>query len=473
MKKLHFYLILFIIILFITNLINFLKLNKNIEKYESSDDLEFIEDSSKIPFGDLQDVQETIIDANNNQYNNNNIVDKVAEETKREYDTAKRNETITTKNLLKEQERIKDFIKSIDDLNKYYTVGSALNRKIDPRYKNKRCVESNLDFSGISSGTNSIKACIEACNKNPDCLSFNYFKGSTKKKPYCKLSSLCSLNNTKYNRNFDLYLKKNVPIPSSSNYILNKMKKCDDNKVTLGVFNNTTLSRCSQKCTSDTSCISFDYNNKNKTCRLSKDCYNQNAKFSKDHNLYVDKELSIRPYVVINRIPCQRKFLLIFNYYLHNNSHGSLAITNIGNSGRVRVDRKTNDDIKQIFTFDDGFIKLTNGLCMYYDDNGNGPSNDLPIKFGKCPTTRKKNYLWSLNSNGTITTTNKNKNNNKIYAVNLHGLKFNRTYNGGHNTRNYTKNRAYSYNYRTVNSSQLKLNIYNSRYSTRWLRKYI
>ena len=123
-------------------------------------------------------------------------------------------------------------IVDFDVLKNYHTDldNDTKERTVKQIYKGKKCLDSNLDLSGSVQGYDAIKICAKNCNSNNNCVSFNY----DKKEDKCQLSSICSLNNTQNNDDFDLYFKKTAdPNSPLTDYILYQNSKCKKSLFTL------------------------------------------------------------------------------------------------------------------------------------------------------------------------------------------------------------------------------------------------
>ena len=230
-------------------------------------------------------------DTNRKVVNNNNTIDEAGEVTIQNNNDILSNEENTKINLTNNKNKIEEIIRNLDVLKNYHTdEDDNKQRTVSPEYRGKKCKESNLDLSGNVQGVNALKICAYNCNKDDNCVSFNY---NTKTKK-CRLSSLCSLNNldeeSQNSDDFDLYFKKTADANSPLvNYTLYSNQKCRDTSNTLTHESNT-LKDCAQNCTDNPQCISFDYNKNNKECRLTTDCYNENSNESTNYNLYQKKK---------------------------------------------------------------------------------------------------------------------------------------------------------------------------------------
>jgi hypothetical protein len=427
---------------------------------KDSEETDVLEVGNNLEIDEEDDVKK--IYSGYNGYNN------LEKKVDGEYNKVIRNKKLTKENLLFEKDRIIKLIKNLDVMKFFYTEGESGNLKIKNNYVGKKCKSHTLDLRGGAYGENSIKICANHCQKDKNCIAFNYFKGDDTRKSFCKLSSMCGLQQTDNDDMFDLYFKKNAVVPPTSDYILYPKRKCKNVKTPISV-SNTSLSNCTKKCRNTSGCISFDYNNNTNKCRLYDNCYiDKEQQFHTDvsnvHNLYVDEKLKIIMNKRIVLIPCKKKFLIRLNMFAPTTS---ICINNNNKSGLMKCS-KNKDNLDQIFKFSvEGYLQNVSGKYLYFEDNGdNGPSNGKAILGGRLPPNGNKlNFKWTFKDDGRIVSQSVNKITKKIYAINVKNIQL--------RVDKKDWRHPYSFNLNTVNKQSLELKPYNARSSHRWKRVFI
>jgi hypothetical protein len=377
------------------------------------------------------------------------------------------NVTNTNKILKENQENITRLIVEADVLKNFQTQlnETTKERTILPEYVGKKCKDTNLDLPGSAQGDGALKICAHHCTLNNDCISFNYDRVNNK----CNLSSLCSLNNTEDNNDFDLYFKNNVDTNSPlTNYDLHSNKQCsnDNEKSEFIEHTSNTLKECAENCSDDPGCISFDYNTTTDKCRLTKRCYKENSTNNNKFNLYQKKDISVHPYTRTITIPCQKKHRIVYHKFYNN-----FCLDSQGNKAKLKKCKNKGDSDTQTFIHNSfGYLENNNGKCLYYEPGTSGPQHGKEIKLQTCPTEFKKNYKWNIieNTKGGIKTQAivsdmKNTNTNKEYALNAQ------------NGMQYFSFNDLNNDIKSNNNSQLTLSEYNSTaksHSDTWFRDY-
>ena len=348
----------------------------------------------------------------------------------------------TQKNLKANKDKINNMIVDFDVLKNYHTVldNDTKERTVKQIYKGKKCLDSNLDLSGSVQGYDAIKICAKNCNSNNNCVSFNYDKNENK----CQLSSICSLNNTQNNDDFDLYFKKTAdPNSPLTDYILYQNSKCKKTSTILeeNPFN---LKDCAQVCSDNPKCISFDYNTDTSKCNLTTDCYNENSLDSDNYNLYQKKDIKVHKYINTINIPHNKKNRIILHKF-----YNDFCIDNDGTSAKLKKCTAKGDNDKQTFVYNkNGYLENSEGKCLYYNDSGSGPQNGKHIKLAKCPTQVKDNFKWKFKKNKgghhdntlSIVSGLKNRSTGDEYSIDANSgtkwLKYNGLVNDIHNNNN-------------------------------------
>lgn len=325
----------------------------------------------------------------------------------------------TNLNLNANTIKINNMINDFDVLRHYDTDlnNQTKERTIKSQYRGKKCLDTNLDLPGSVQGHNALKICAQHCNLTDNCISFNYDKVNKK----CQLSSLCSLNNTEDNNDFDLYFKKNATINTDiSDYTLYPRLKCSQPLTELEHISNN-RNDCAKNCTDNPRCISFDYNTNNRKCRLTTDCYNENATTSDNYQLYQKKDIKVHEYINAINIPHNKKNRIILNKF-----YNDFCIDSQGDSAKLRKCAPKGEKENQTFVYNSkGYLENNKGQCLYYDDSGSGPQTGKHIKLKKCPKDFKKNYKWEFRKNKgghhhdtlSIVSALKNRSNNEEYYI--------------------------------------------------------
>lgn len=401
-----------------------------------------VDDNSKI----IQGSGDLLINKKSNILNNAKNINKILKENQ---------QNITR--LIVEADVFKNFQTKLNNDTK--------ERTILPEYVGKKCKDTNLDLPGSAQGEGALKICAHHCSINNNCISFNYDKINKK----CNLSSLCSLNNTENNSDFDLYFKNNVETNSPlTNYDLHSNLKCDENnnddESDFIDHDSSTLKECAENCLDDPRCISFNYNKNTGKCKLAKRCYKENSNINNNYNLYQKKDIKVHEYKDYIIIPCRKKHRIIYHKFYNN-----FCLDSKGNKAKLKKCINKGDSDTQTFIHNSlGYLEDNNGKCLYYEPGNSGPQQGKEIKLNKCPTEFKKNYKWNIieNTKGGIKTKviisdMKNKNTDKEYALNAQkGMKYFK-YNGFNNDIN------------SNNNSQITLTEYNTSSSDNWYRDYL
>ena len=101
--------------------------------------------------------------------------------------------------------------------------------------------------------------------------------------------------------NFDKYFNE-----SHGKFVKYKNRNCDyldiSNVCTVEDTKTCKLN-CAQNCDEDPNCISFEFNKKDKTCRLSSSCYSQNIKKQSNKDIYFKRGATIPSIVQFTKIP--------------------------------------------------------------------------------------------------------------------------------------------------------------------------
>lgn len=369
-------------------------------------------------------------------------IDEIGDKVERTYSNIYKIKERTKEVLDEKKDKIIQSIMELDVLKDYHTLTNTeeTQRWIDPKYENKKCKSEELDLRGGAQCNDKdpnkaqkkcIQICAHHCNLNDNCISFNYQKSTQT----CKLSSLCSLKNldtTNPNDNdFDLYFKTEADANSPiTKYNLHKNKKCTNDKVSLNRGERKSLNDCAQSCIDNSKCISFDYNKNNRICRLSKECYDQNAQDSNNHNLYVKKSLLIHPYNLTIYRPPTKKFIIELNYLSPNR----FGIDKSGNKAILSLIANNKDKDSQIFelittcnpcnhnNYNEGFLRNLENKYLYFKLVNNNIEENITLSLGNLPddANNKLNYQWIMKPNGNIVSKFKRTVNNKVteYALN-------------------------------------------------------
>ena len=179
------------------------------------------------------------------------------------------------------------------------------------KYKNRKC--DFLDINKMSTCTYNNSSdindchinCAENCDDDPNCISFQYDRGTKS----CKLSSSCYKGNINANSTRDVYFKRGATIPPLAKFNKRANKKCNqETKIKQnGTFNNQTLSQCAEKCLNNNDCISFEFKKKDginkNVCNLTNKCHRFNYKddISKNTNVFMANN------VIINKVDVNNK----------------------------------------------------------------------------------------------------------------------------------------------------------------------
>jgi hypothetical protein len=442
-----------LIVICVIYLINFLKV-KNKENFFNSYDLQ-------------NNTTNKINDTQEKSDENNSKITKTGEDLDIRKNNILNTLQKTNDNLEQNKESVEEIIRGLDVLSPYETDLNEFTkeRTVKSEYNGKKCKDTNLDLRGSAQGNDALEICAINCKNTPECNSFHYDKVNK----LCRLSSLCTLNNADNDNDFDLYFKIGGDVYNPlTNYTLYSNKKCKNTTNTLS-HESPTIRDCAENCTNNPECISFDYNTNNNTCRLTKDCYNENTDGSNNYNLYQRKDIIIHPYEQIRDIPCEKKFNIVYHKF-----HNNFCVDSDGNKAKLKRCSAKGDNDNQTFVYNsNGYLENNNGKCLYYNDTGTGPQHDKEIKLETCPTNPEiKNYQWTFKNNtkGTkntlaIVSNLRNKSTNKEYAIDARkGIKW--------LIRNDLKN-----DLKSNNNSQLTLIEYNNNNQkdwkfSRWFRDY-